>query len=141
MGEAADGLSRVVAIFGFRRGSTVVSIYVNGKMLQGGGKGVTLVSNPSRRAYEMWWAANLELPDETPIMLRVKVGVKGAGPDRERSCENTYLVDAASSTHEVNIHKIGHKGYPLLKGPLKIILEQSEQQEIDAQLEEMLENT
>ena len=141
MGEEASGLTRVVAIFGFRRGVAVVNVAVDGQELSTSGEGVQLISNPARRGYEMWWCANLEVPNGSNIKLTVKVGIKGVGPDRERSSENTYLVDSESPSHEVRVKKIGWRNFPLLKGPLKIIVEQTEQDLIDSQVEGMLEDT
>lgn len=140
----ADGesLCRVVAIFGWKKGTTgvLVDVFINNKKLSSDRSGVTLVSNPANRGREMWWAAKLEVPEGTLITLDVKVGIKGAGRDNERTRKNTYIVEADCPAREVSVRKVGWKNYPLLKGPFRILTELSEEDAVDQQIEGMLDD-
>lgn len=140
MAEGSESLCRVVAIFGWRKGTTgaLVDIYVNDRKVSS--TGAKLVSNPAHRSREMWWAKTLEVPEETVITLDVKVGVKGAGRDNERTCKNSYVVRADCPAKEVHVRKVGCRGFPLLKGPFQILTEVSEQDALDQQIEGMLED-
>jgi hypothetical protein len=139
MSEGSQTL-RVVGIFGWRKGTTgaLVDIYVNDRKLSSG-RGADLVSNPAHRGREMWWAASLEVPEGTIITLDVKVGIRGAGRDSDRTCKNRYVVSADYPPKEIRIRKVGFRDFPLLKGPFKILIEQSEQDTTDQRIEGMLE--
>lgn len=134
-----ESLSRVVAIFGWRKGNmgVLVDVFVDDRKLSSGREGVSLISNPAHRGREMWWAAKLDLRQGTRITLDVKVGVRGAGRDTDRTSKNCYLVDAECPTREVTVSKVGFRGFPLLKGPLDVVVEQSEQDVTDQTIESL----
>lgn len=140
----ADGesLCRVVAIFGWKKGTTgvLVDVKVDDKKLSGSRGDAKLISNPAWRAREMWWAVPLDVPEGTVITLDVKVGVKGAGRDTERTRTNRYIVQSDAPVKEVSVRKVGWKNYPLLKGPFTIVTELSEDDATDQQIEGMLDD-
>lgn len=142
MGEGSDeSLTRIVAVFGWRKGTTgaLVDVFVNDRKLSSARAGVTLISNPAHSGREMWWVAKLDLQTGTKITLDVKVGIRGAGRDTERSSKNSYTVDPESPIREFSVPKVGCRGFPLLKGPLSIVLEQTEQDITDEAVEALFD--
>lgn len=146
MADADGNLVRVVALFGWRkdaREGILVEVSVNERRLSGGQEGIELVSNPAKRGTEMWWLASLEVPEESVIALDTKVGVRGAGRDNARTTSNRYVVRSDYPMREFSVPKVGIRGYPLLKGPFEIVMEQSEQdaahRKIEAALDEVEE--
>ena len=135
-------LIRLVCLFGWKKNAkegVLVEVYVDGHQLSSGEDGIELVSNPAHRRWEMWWAANLEVPEGTVITLSTKVGVRGVGRDSDRTTSHRYVVRQDYPVREVQVRKVGFRGFPLLKGPVEIVLAQSLQDFTDKKIEAMLD--
>lgn len=134
-----DAIIRVAAFYGWKKNAKeglLVEVFVNDSAISKG----ELVSNPAQRQREMWWAKTLDVAEGTVIRLETKVGIRGAGRDNDRTTSNCYIARRGFPIRDIHVPRVGFRNFPLLKGPLEIILQQSVQDETDRQLDTMLED-
>lgn len=127
--DQAGGLIPIFVQFGFKKGFTggqIVSVEVGGYAVSKDSGDIAFISNPAKRVTECWWAGKVMATPGTQVHLVTKVGIRGVGPDTERSSDQWYVVDAGAPMREVEIHGVGYKGYPLIKGQMRPVSTRSE---------------
>jgi len=119
----------VAGIFGWQRGriGSIVNISINNTPLSPHDSDIVLLSNPAHARWSRWWAFRRVVVPGDIVRLETKVGVRGVGPDNEKTTTHYFVVEPTHMV-EIRIKKVGYKDYPLLKGTLKIQTQQSQQE-------------
>jgi len=68
-----------------------------------------------------WWTAELYLASGDKVRLTTKVGIRGVGPDEERSWDMMFDVDEKAPVVTLTWNGIGYRHWPLLRGRLREI--------------------
>lgn len=97
------------------------------------------VSNPAKRQRMCWWAGTVDLIPGTQVHLTTAVGARGLGRDTDRSTDQLFVVDPENNVRDISVAKVGFEKYPLLRGRLRYISAESNQDKTARAIEGMLE--
>jgi hypothetical protein len=132
----------IFVCYGFSRSAKegcIVSVWVDDEPVTERFAGVTFMSNPGRRKRESWWGGSIDLFPGSAVRVETKVGVRGSGPDTERTTCQSFLVDAESDLTTVALPRVGYRHYPLLKGRLRPYETKSQHDDVLASVDAAIE--
>ena len=118
----------------------IVKIEIDGEEVGGETSDtIEFVSNPAKRQRMCWWAGTLDLLPGTQVHLTTQVGARGLGRDTDRSTDQLFVVDLEAGVRDITVAKVGFEKYPLLRGRLRYVSAESNQDKTTRSIEGMLE--
>ena len=88
--------------------------------------------------HTVWYLYDLDLQPSDVLKLEVKTFLAGIGVDEERTFEALYYADPETAVRTIEMHGVGLRGYPMIKGRVLELGSVSEEDKRKADIEDFL---